>query len=286
MQQAAARVDLVSTPAFGTRLRPSPSPGDRHKAYQIAATDERGDDEKTRVHGFSWRRSGRLPAHRIRTAGAGKPGAPGLAGPAQGTALEPELPIVDRVTIFRSGQDSATCWTASWPMRTAATTLSQPYLCKRSRGIETLARSKCVRWAIEFVNGMAAISASGYCGKTKVAAGIVGHADLTLGSRVEPVLAALLRRRRSIPRYLLHHDLGRRCVTQRSKVIRCRLGCSPTRRSERALRPSAVSASCSFDALVFHPQLDEVANLAGAFPDTKIVLNHVGWSGRARTPPN
>ena len=29
-----------------------------------------------------------------------------------------------------------------------------------------------------------------YCGKTRVAAGIVGHADLTLGSRVEPVLAA------------------------------------------------------------------------------------------------
>jgi hypothetical protein len=45
----------------------------------------------------------------------------------------------------------------------------------------------------EFVNGMAAICASGYCGKTKVAAGIVGYADLTLGSRVEPVLAALLR---------------------------------------------------------------------------------------------
>ena len=45
----------------------------------------------------------------------------------------------------------------------------------------------------EFVNGMAAICASGYCGKTKVAAGIVGYGDLRLGSRVEPVLAALQR---------------------------------------------------------------------------------------------
>src|SRR5258708_14611061 len=45
----------------------------------------------------------------------------------------------------------------------------------------------------EFVNGMAAICASGYCGKTKVAAGIVGYADLRLGSRAEPVLGALLR---------------------------------------------------------------------------------------------
>src|SRR5215470_13352944 len=45
----------------------------------------------------------------------------------------------------------------------------------------------------EFVNGMAAICASGYCGNTKVAAGIVGYADLRLGSRAEPVLVALAR---------------------------------------------------------------------------------------------
>ena len=40
----------------------------------------------------------------------------------------------------------------------------------------------------EFVNGVAAMSASGIYGKTKACAGIVGHADLSLGSRVEPVL--------------------------------------------------------------------------------------------------
>ena len=31
-----------------------------------------------------------------------------------------------------------------------------------------------------------------------------------------------------------------------------------------------------FDAWVYHPQLDEVADLAAAFPNTQIVLNHVG----------
>src|ERR1700722_15798166 len=45
----------------------------------------------------------------------------------------------------------------------------------------------------EFVNGVAAVCASGYCGKTRACSGIVGHANLTLGSRVEPVLAALAR---------------------------------------------------------------------------------------------
>jgi hypothetical protein len=94
----------------------------------------------------------------------------------------------------------------------------------------------------EFVNGMAAICASGYCGKTKVAAGIVGHADLTSGSRVEPVLAALLRaggdRFRGI-RYgtawdtpILHSSI---------RATRYRPGCSATRRSGRDSRSSAVS---------------------------------------------
>src|SRR6185503_8886504 len=45
----------------------------------------------------------------------------------------------------------------------------------------------------EFVNGVAAMSASGGYGQTKVCAGIVGHADLSLGSRAEPVLTALMR---------------------------------------------------------------------------------------------
>lgn len=39
----------------------------------------------------------------------------------------------------------------------------------------------------EFVNGVAAMSASGRFGTPRVAAGIVGYADLTLGDRVEPI---------------------------------------------------------------------------------------------------
>src|ERR1700741_3036914 len=42
----------------------------------------------------------------------------------------------------------------------------------------------------EFVNGVAAMSASGRYGPTRVAAGIVGFADLTLGERAAPVLDA------------------------------------------------------------------------------------------------
>ena len=42
----------------------------------------------------------------------------------------------------------------------------------------------------EFVAGIAAMSDSGEFGPTRVAAGIIGFADLTLGDRVEPVLEA------------------------------------------------------------------------------------------------
>ena len=42
----------------------------------------------------------------------------------------------------------------------------------------------------EFVNGVAAMSASGLYGPTRVCAGIVGHADLTLGARARDVLEA------------------------------------------------------------------------------------------------
>ena len=44
---------------------------------------------------------------------------------------------------------------------------------------------------VEFVQGLAAASATGLYGAFRVAAAIIGHADLKLGDRVEPVLQAL-----------------------------------------------------------------------------------------------
>ena len=44
---------------------------------------------------------------------------------------------------------------------------------------------------VEFVQGLAAASASGLYGPGRAAAAIVGHANLNLGARVEPVLDAL-----------------------------------------------------------------------------------------------
>ncbi len=46
---------------------------------------------------------------------------------------------------------------------------------------------------VEFVNGIAAMSASGGYGPCRVAEAIVGHADLTIGARVREVLEAEIR---------------------------------------------------------------------------------------------
>ena len=45
---------------------------------------------------------------------------------------------------------------------------------------------------VEFVNGIAAMAASGRIGKAQLCAGIVGYADLALGDAVQPVLEALI----------------------------------------------------------------------------------------------
>ena len=71
---------------------------------------------------------------------------------------------------------------------------------------------------VEFVNGIAAMTASGIYGKIRACAGIVGNADMMLGSRVEPVLAALDRaRRRALPRHPPHHRVGRRSERAQSR---------------------------------------------------------------------
>jgi L-fuconolactonase len=127
----------------------------------------------------------------------------------------------------------------------------------------------------EFVNGIAAICASGYCGKTRVAAGIVGYANLRLGSGVEPVLAALLHaggdRFRGI-RYGTAWDADTSLLNPNNPAPPGLLGDKTFREGFAVLGRLGLS----FDTLVLHPQLNEVAGLAAAFPDTKIVLNHVG----------
>jgi L-fuconolactonase len=127
----------------------------------------------------------------------------------------------------------------------------------------------------EFVNGAAAMCASGAYGKIRIAAGIVGHADLTLGDRVEPVLAALERagggRFRGI-RHITTWDADASILNPAYRPPRGLMAEQKFRAGFKTLG----RLGFSFDAWLYHPQIDEVTALARACPDTQIVLNHVG----------
>jgi predicted TIM-barrel fold metal-dependent hydrolase len=127
----------------------------------------------------------------------------------------------------------------------------------------------------EFVNGVAAMSASGIYGKTKACAGIVGHADLTLGSRVEPVLAALMRAGGDRFRGIRHISAWDGDETIRNPAY----SPPPNLLADKTFREGFAvlgRLGLSFDAWLYHPQIEELTDLARAFPQTKIVLNHVG----------
>jgi L-fuconolactonase len=127
----------------------------------------------------------------------------------------------------------------------------------------------------EFINGVAAMAESGIYGKIRACAGIVSHADLMLGSRVEPVLVAHERagggRFRGI-RHITAWDADPQVVNPGNPAVPGMLGDAKFREGFAVL----ARMGYSFDAWLYHPQIDELTRLADAFPDARIVLNHCG----------
>ena len=126
----------------------------------------------------------------------------------------------------------------------------------------------------EFVNGVAAMSASGRYGATRVAAAIVGFADLTLGERVGAVLDAHLAaspRFRGI-RHAAGWDASDDVRNSHTKPPRGLFLESGFRRGFAELGRRGLS----FEAWLYHPQLADLVDLAKAFPETTIVLDHFG----------
>ncbi|MGD9892634.1 MAG: amidohydrolase [Dehalococcoidia bacterium] len=127
----------------------------------------------------------------------------------------------------------------------------------------------------EWVQGIAAQSASGRFGETRAAAGIVGSADLRLGDRVAPVLEAQIaaspQRFRGIRHRAAWAEPG--VAPNQAADQPPHLLLDPDfRRGFASLRPYGLT----FEAWLYHPQLPELADLARSFPDTTIILNHLG----------
>jgi L-fuconolactonase len=129
---------------------------------------------------------------------------------------------------------------------------------------------------VEFVNGIAAMSASGNYGPCRVAEAIIGYADLRLGARVRDVLEAEIAagngRFRGI-RMGVSWDGDDRVGKFASRIVPPHLVRDATFREGFA---QLAKLGLSFESWQYHPQLSDAADLARAFPDTTIILNHVG----------
>ncbi len=129
---------------------------------------------------------------------------------------------------------------------------------------------------VEFVTGIAAMSASGGYGACRVAEGIVGGGDLSIGARVRELLQAEITAAGGRLRGLRHGvawDTHEAVSTFASRKVPLHQVMDPKFREGLAqLAPLGLS----FESWQYHPQLPDATDLARAFPDTTIILNHVG----------
>ena len=128
---------------------------------------------------------------------------------------------------------------------------------------------------VEFANGVAAMAASGAYGKTLICAGIVSHVNMLLGDGAKAVLEAEIAAGNGRFRGIRHSSAWdadphvAHMYAMRPKGLLL----DPTfRKGFACLAPLGLS----FDAWLFHPQLDEFVDLVRAFPDTRLCLDHCG----------
>lgn len=130
---------------------------------------------------------------------------------------------------------------------------------------------------VEFVNGIAAQSASGGYGPTRAAAGIVGLAELKLGAAVEEVLQAQIAvgggRFKGI-RYVATHE------EKEPSIHNGHTNPGPHLYRDHAKFREGFAVlgklGLVFDAWLYHNQLTDLTALARAFPNQPIVLDHCG----------
>ncbi len=195
-------------------------------------------------------------------------------------AIEPDLPIVDphhhlwdrprvRYTVEDLAADIGDV--ANGGHNVVSTVFVECRAMYRAQGDKAMR----VVGETEFVVGQAAMADSGYYGKARACAGIVGHIDLTIGSDAGRIADAQIAagggRFRGI-RHASAHDPAPDIRTTSTLPVAGLLGDKTFRLGFAEL----AKRNLSFDTWLYHPQIGELADLADAFPDTAIVLDHCG----------
>ena len=198
----------------------------------------------------------------------------------QETTLEPNLPIIDphhHLWHFKTSNSDHRYLLEDLLVDTnsghniVSTVFVECSAMWRADGLEEMK----VVGETEFANGIAAMSASGIYGDTKVAAGIVGTANLTLGANVGTVLDEHIRlgggRFRGI-RYIATNDPN-------SEIRNGYNNPSPKLYLESKFREGFAELNkreLTFEGWCFHHQIPYLTNLARSFPNIIIILDHFG----------
>lgn len=127
----------------------------------------------------------------------------------------------------------------------------------------------------EFAAGVSAMVASRRYGPAKVVAAIVPYADLGLGSAVEPVLEAQCAAGGGRVRGIRHASGWDASAYVKNSHTNPPRGLLLDARFREGFALLA-RYGLSFDAWLYHPQLGELLDLARAFPEQPIVIDHLG----------
>ena len=128
---------------------------------------------------------------------------------------------------------------------------------------------------VEYVNGTAAQSACGLYGPLRACAAIVGHANLLLGDRAAPVLERLQAAAPGRFRGIRHQAAW----DADPDVLGAPFHAPAGLYLDRTFREGFAHLGrmgLTFDAWLLEPQLPDVIDLARAFPDQPICLDHCG----------
>lgn len=127
----------------------------------------------------------------------------------------------------------------------------------------------------EFLNGQAAMSRTGFYGPARVASGIIGWADLRRGPAVRAVLEAY---RAAAPKRF--RGIRQEGMWDADPSV---LGPMTAKAAHQYLDDDfrhgfaeLAALGLTFDAFLLAPQIPDATDLARSFPDTTIVLDHLG----------
>jgi predicted TIM-barrel fold metal-dependent hydrolase len=189
--------------------------------------------------------------------------------------LDPELPIIDpHHHLWKARPDPYLLDDLVADLRTGHNVLATVFI---QCGSEYRAEGPPAMRPVgetEFVAAAAHACETGNYGPLRACAGIVGHADCTLGDGIDPVLEAHIKAGGGRFKGIRHSGTYDPGIAPTAPP-----GAPPGLYRDPAFRAGFARLhrlGLTFEAWLYHPQLGDLLDLLRAFPDQKVVLNHLG----------